>query len=81
MRRKPPFISESLRAQFKAIVVDVMALVPKGSHVNYVIIDPTVPDPEGVFPGLPIYTGQSADIEQRILAHLGASAARGVRPA
>lgn len=70
MRRKPPFVSESLRAQFKAIVVDVMALVPKGSHVNYVIIDPTVPDPEGVFPGLPIYTGQSADIAQRILAHL-----------
>lgn len=70
MRRKPSFVPENLRAQFKAIVVDVMALVPKGMHVNYVIIDPTVPDPERVFPGMPIYTGQSADVGQRILAHL-----------
>ncbi|WP_156424730.1 hypothetical protein [Novosphingobium fuchskuhlense] len=70
MRRKPPFVSESLRAQFKAIVVDILTLVPKGAHVNYVVIDPTVPDPGGVFPGLPIYTGQSADVGQRILAHL-----------
>ncbi len=70
MRRKPPFVPENLRAQFKAIVVDVMALVPKSMHVNYCIVDPTVPDPEGVFPGMPIYTGQSADVGQRILAHL-----------
>lgn len=70
MRRKPPFVSESHRAQFKAIVVDILALVPKGAHVNYVIIDPMVPDPGGIFPGLPIYTGQSADVGQRILAHL-----------
>jgi len=70
MSRKSPLFSDSLRAQFKAIVVDAVALVPKGSYVNYVIIDPTEPDPEAVFPGLPIYTGQSADIAHRIMAHL-----------
>lgn len=71
MRRKPQFIPASLKTQFKAIGADVMALMPKGSHVNHVVIDPALPDPEGMFPGLPIYTGQSADMAQRILAHLG----------
>lgn len=67
---KPPQISDGLRAKFHAIAVEAAALVPSGAYANYVIIDPTQPDPDGILPGAAIYTGQSGNVRGRIRSHL-----------
>lgn len=67
---KPPRISDGLRAKFHAIATEAAGLVPPDAFANYVIIDPTQPDPEGILPGIAIYTGQSGNVRGRIRSHL-----------
>ncbi len=70
MPRKPPKISDGLRAKFKAVAHEVGELVPTAAYANYVIIDPTFSDHNEIFPGVPIYIGQTARIVPRIQEHL-----------
>ncbi len=74
-------IPTTLHVQFSLMVEDTTGLVPGNAYLNYMILDPTVPDPCGVLPGMPIYVGQTASIAQRIRLHmvwaLGASARSG----
>jgi len=70
MPRKPPKISDGLRAKFKAVAHEAGELVPAAAYANYVIIDPTFSDRDEVLPGVPIYIGQTARIVPRIQEHL-----------
>jgi len=67
---QPPQISDGLRAKFHDIATEAAALVPPGAFANYVIIDPTESDPDGILPGAAIYTGQSGNVRGRIRSHL-----------
>lgn len=49
------------------------------AHVVYIIINPEVPDPLGVFAGMPMYVGMSANIERRVLRHYQCAAFRRLR--
>ena len=70
MPRKPPKISDGLRAKFKAVAHEAGELVPTAAYANYVIIDPTFSDRDEILPGVPIYIGQTARIIPRIQEHL-----------
>jgi len=65
-----PLIPPTLHAQFSVLVEDATELLPGNDYLNYMILDPTVPDPGGVLPGMPIYVGQTASIAQRIRLHM-----------
>ena len=69
MPRKPPKISDGLRAKFKAVAHEAGELVPSAAYANYVIIDPTFSDRDELLPGVPIYIGQTARIVPRIQEH------------
>jgi len=53
--------------------------VPGGAYANYMIIDPTQPDHDGILPGAPIYVGQSVNIGKRVLTHMRQALTRSVR--
>jgi hypothetical protein len=75
-----PLIPPTLHAQFLVMVDDATGLVPGNAYLNYMILDPTVPDPCGVLPGMPIYVGQTASIAQRIRLHMVCALGTSARP-
>jgi len=72
-------IPTALRAQIQAMADQAAELVPGGAYANYMIIDPTQPDPDGILPGAPIYVGQSVNIGKRVLTHMRQALTRSVR--
>eukprot|EP01037_Dinobryon_pediforme_P015588 gene15588-15735_t len=75
-----PLIPPTLHAQFSVMVEDATGQVPGNAYLNYLILDPTVPDPGGVLPGMPIYVGQTASIAQRIKLHMVCALGTSARP-
>lgn len=75
-----PLIPPTLHAQFSVMVDDATGLVSGNAYLNYMILDPTVPDPDGVLPGMPIYVGQTVSIAQRIRLHIHCALGASPRP-
>jgi hypothetical protein len=68
-----------IRAQIENMALEVAELVPEAAYANYMILDPTRPDPTGILPGAPIYVGQSGCVARRIKAHMRRALMQSVR--
>ena len=70
MARVLSAIPAALRARILEMAEQAAELVPGSAYANYMIIDPTRPDPDSILPGTPFYVGQSANISKRIITHV-----------
>ena len=70
MARVLSAIPAALRARILEMAEQAAESVPGSAYANYMIIDPTRPDPNGILPGAPIYVGQTANISKRIITHV-----------
>ena len=68
-----------IRAQIEAMALEVAELVPDAAYANYMILDPTRPDPTSILPGAPIYVGQSGCVARRIKSHMRRALMQSVR--
>lgn len=62
-------VRELYGEQIEAIATDAHKQALGAAYAVYVILDRTRPDPNGLFPGTPIYVGQTSRIHGRIVDH------------
>ena len=65
-----------LAAQIDTIAAEAKEMAGSAAYVVYLIFDPSRPDPQGTYEGLPLYIGESSQVETRFKTHLRCALSR-----
>ena len=65
-----------LAAQIDTIAAEAKEMASSAAYVVYLIFDPSRPDPQGTYEGLPLYIGESSQVETRFKTHLRCALSR-----